>query len=68
MAWCNKIASGAVPGKESRRFGRGCCGIMGNVLECESSGGVDDADVIEDDLKWLGVSKSVMVACCVAVI
>lgn len=30
---------------------------MGNVLEHESSGGVEDADVIEDDLKWLAVSE-----------
>lgn len=31
---------------------------MGNVLEHESSGSIEDADVIEDDLKWLAVSKN----------
>lgn len=35
--------------------------IMGNVLEHESSGGVEDADVIEDDLKWLAVSEIVVI-------
>ena len=29
---------------------------MGNVLEHASSVAIEDADVIEEDLKWLGVS------------
>lgn len=30
---------------------------MGNVLEHASSVAIEDADVIEEDLKWLGVSE-----------
>lgn len=33
---------------------------MGNVLEHESARGIEDADEIEDDLKWLEVSLKVV--------